>query len=492
MFKYASLDQICKTDQGIFRERGIMKLFEHQEIAKKIACEQNHLGLFWEMGTGKTRTAIEIISDRFKEFKRPHKVLILCPQICVENWADEFEKWVGFTRDNMVMTLGKSAKRLEKFEEEKQTKLIAVTNYESLRTKKFLDALMAWGPEIIVLDESHRVKNPKAAITKAVLKLSDLAEYRYALTGTVMTNSPLDLFSQALFLDKGKQFGRNFFVFRTLFMQDTNEYKRGVPGYFPNWKPRKRMFQTLTDGLSAIGTRVVKDEVLDLPPLIKQRYVVELSSKQRRYYEDMQDHAVTMLEEAESSGAAVGPIAITQTLRMQQIVSGFVVDENKNIIEIDPKKNNRLKACKELAEDVLAQGEKVIIWTCFKYDVQLLKKEFKKYDPSIIDGSTKDKDEQLKRFRDPEGTNVIIANRKAGGIGINLVEAKYSIVYSRNHSLEDELQSEARNFRRGSECHDKIVKIDLCAKDTLDEEILKALTNKDNMVKAIVDIIKRR
>jgi len=473
-----------------------MKLFSHQEEALQIASQTPYLGLFWEMGTGKTRTIVEIISNKFRENKAPLKTLILCPQVCVENWADEFEMWSAFSRKNIVLPLSKSAGRLKTFVNEMHDKHIVITNYEALRTKAFFEQMCIWNPDIVIGDESQRFKNPKAQITKAVLKVSQETKFRYTLSGTMLTNSPLDLFSQCLFLDRGKAFGKNFFVYQATYMVNVNDSRKGLPNYFPMWKPRVNKFSELTDKLSKLGTRVVKSDVLDLPPLIKQAYKINLSPKQRKYYDQMKEDAVIALEEAESSGVSVGPIAITQTLRMQQIVSGFVMDDEKNVIDID-KSNERIKALKDLVKDILEQKEKVIIWTCFKHDVELIKKEFKKYGPAIIDGGTKNKDEELKRFRgresskDLQTTDVLIANRKAAGIGINLVEAKYSIVFSRNHSLEDELQSEARNYRRGSESHDRIVKIDLVARDTIDEEILKALKGKENMAKAIVDIIRR-
>ena len=133
----------------------------------------------------------------------------------------------------------------------------------------------------------------------------------------------------------------------------------------------------------------------------------------------------------------------------------------------------------------------VILWCAFKYDYEQLSKICKEleYEHVFITGgmSLEDKQEAIRTFSGEENCPVVIANRRAGGIGINLVEASHSIVYSRNFSLGDELQSEARNHRGGSEMHDKIIKIDIVARGTIDELVLEALSNKQKLSDRIVD-----
>ena len=140
----------------------------------------------------------------------------------------------------------------------------------------------------------------------------------------------------------------------------------------------------------------------------------------------------------------------------------------------------------------LTENNKVIVWTTFKNDIKIVEKICKqlgiKY--CLLSGelSGRDKERNIKQFDSDDETRIIIANRKAGGIGVNLVQAKYAINYSRNFSLEDELQSEARNYRGGSEKFDSIIKIDMVAKDTIDEEIQQALENKQTISDVILDL----
>jgi non-specific serine/threonine protein kinase len=179
---------------------------------------------------------------------------------------------------------------------------------------------------------------------------------------------------------------------------------------------------------------------------------------------------------------------LTKGLRLQQIVSGFVKTDTGEEILI--KDNPRLKAVEELLAE-LTPNHKVILWCSFIKDYEQLADVCKKLKIKhcFITGgmSARRKQESITKFRKDHGTRVIIANRGAGGIGINLVEASYSIIYSRNFSLAEELQSEARNHRGGSEIHERITKIDLCARGTYDERTLEALENKQNISDAIID-----
>jgi SNF2 family DNA or RNA helicase len=471
----------------------VLERFKHQQEAIDMAKDREYMGLFWQAGTGKTRAAVEILTQRYKDEKKALRTLVLSPHVTLENWKEEFKKWAGTNHNVIALTKsGQRNKDMQKILDGDTLVNVIVVNYEALRSKDFYKKLFKWKPEVVLCDESHRIKNPKAQVTKQVLALSENTNLRLALTGTPMTNSPLDLFSQALFLDKGKHFGKNFFVFRATYMHDINESRKGLPKYFPMFKPRKSMFPKLTLGMKALGTKVDKSEVLDLPDLVRTQVRVELSPKQKKMYEEMKKDAVAQIENAKSSGVSVAPLAIVQALRLQQIVSGFITDDEGKVVEVDPGKTPpKYKAVKELVENYVDNcGEKVILWCCFKHDIKKLSTLFKDYKPAIIDGSTKDKQKEIKDFTGNE-TNLLIANRKAGGIGINLVESRVSIVVSRNHSYEDEIQSEARNYRSGSERHALVLKLDIVAKDTIDEDILKALGEKENMDKAIIGALSK-
>ena len=293
-------------------------------------------------------------------------------------------------------------------------------------------------------------------------------------------------------LDQGETFGRDYYTFKNTYMRDENEPWKGRPNYFPSWVARPEKFQELQNKIYSKAIRVTKDECLDLPPLINKTYPVDLGKKQKKYYDQMQRDFLTWVEESEQQGIAVAQLAVTKALRLQQIVTGFVQTDDGQLIEIDD--NPRLNAVKQLLQD-LHDKHKIILWCSFRHNyVQLGKlcEDLKiKYVKLTGDMNGREKEDSINAFNTDESCRVIIANRRAGGIGVNLVASDLSIVYSRNFSLEEELQSAARNHRGGSQIHERIVKIDLCARDTIDETITQALLNKNEVANRIVDLVRR-
>ena len=218
---------------------------------------------------------------------------------------------------------------------------------------------------------------------------------------------------------------------------------------------------------------------------------VDLSKEQALMYKQMQQEFITFVKDQQDackSKAVVANLALTKALRLQQIVSGFVMTEEGKEIEIED--NPRLKLTEEIVQSLIPE-HKVIIWCSFKNNYAQLGRMLKrlKIGHVFITGemSLAQKQEAMNDFRTDKGVRVVVANRRAGGIGINLVEASYSIIFSRNFSLGEEKQSEARNHRGGSQVHKRITKIDLVARGTIDELVADALNNKQKLSTRIID-----
>jgi SNF2 family DNA or RNA helicase len=294
-------------------------------------------------------------------------------------------------------------------------------------------------------------------------------------------------------LDGGATFGKSFTVFQRKYMEDANAVwkARAQGNYFPKWVARPEKYDEVQGLIYSKAIRVMKEDCLDLPPLIRKTIKVELSKEQKKYYDEMVRDFVTFVQEGSKSGVVVAQLAVTKALRLQQIVTGFVSTEEGDIIEI--KENPRLKAVKELLL-ALHENHKVIVWCSFRHNYKQLRELCRSIDiePVMITGqmTLTQKRESMDAFENDDKTRVVIANRKAGGIGINLVAADYSIVYSRNFSLEEELQSGDRNYRGGSEKHERIVRIDLCAHDTVDETVVEALVNKQSVSDRLINLAK--
>ena len=216
-------------------------LWNHQVHAIRVGEANPDLGLLFEQGTGKTRTMIEILRRRYAAVGRLRKTLILCPIIVCENWKSEF-KMYSKINSNDILVLTKSGKRRVKdftnaVGEDLSKAKIIVTNYESMQMEDLFKLIMLWNPEILVCDESQRVKNHASVRAKAVSQLADLTQHNYILTGTpILDGKGMDAFMQFRILDRGKTFGKNFFGFRNKYFYDENAGMNKA-NHFPNWQP---------------------------------------------------------------------------------------------------------------------------------------------------------------------------------------------------------------------------------------------------------------
>jgi SNF2 family DNA or RNA helicase len=466
-----------------------LKLWEHQKRAIERAKELPHLALFWCPGVGKTLTTIRILADKYNKEKRVMKTLIVAPVIVLDNWKREFALFAPKLSQERIFLLHgtKKEKILQKMLSLQDGNNIVVTNYETLLNETIRKQLMCWGPEIMVVDESQRIKNPQSKRTKYVVALAALTKFRYILSGTPVLNSPQDIFSQYLALDKGETFGKNFFSFRATYFYDANA---GMPAqnYFPDWRERKEMREVLNQKIYTIADRAIKEECLDLPDLVKQKIYVALTPAQRKVYEELKSDFVSYVE----SSAVVADLAITKALRLQQIVTGYVKLEDDR--EMQFPETPRLDALSELLEDITPSG-KVLVWAVFKQNYRAIREVCEKlkipYVQATGEDSAKQKFANVDAFNNDPKIRVFIGHPGALGVGINLKSASHSIYFSRNFSLENQLQSAARNYRGGSiDLHSKITQIDIIAKDTIDEDVVNALDRKENVAEAVLRAVK--
>ena len=452
--------------------------------------------MFMEMGTGKTRTMIEILRRRYGVQKRVMRTLILAPKIVLRNWKHEFSIFSKINPKDIII-LDKSGKRRAKdlydavFDGSSLSKgKIVITNYEAMEMESLVQCLTDWSPEILVCDEAHRLKSHESVRAKIVAKLSDLALHVYLLTGTPILNGATDVFNQYRILDGGETFGNNFFAFRNRYFQDENSQWSGKPGHFHKWVARPETYEHLHKLMYKKAIRAVKSECLDLPPMVRQTIDVELSPEQTKMYKEMAKEFVTYVRDEQAKGTAaavVAQLAITKMLRLQQIVSGFAKDTEGNHHRLPCP---RLQVLAEQLREI-TPTHKVIVWAIFKENYAMITELLTsmKIGFAELHGGVphKDREEMVRKFRKDENIRVMVANQGAGGIGINLTEASYSLYFSRGPSLEQDLQSEARNYRGGSEIHKSVTRIDLIAPDTTDELIALALSKKQDIATQILD-----
>ena len=474
----------------------IPSLWEHQSRAVERAKNERDLALFFDMGTGKTATAIHILRHHLNKNGKMLRVLILAPAAVLKNWENEIGIHSSIPLGYVDALVGTGQKRtraviqktFDQDEGEYSKPGVAIINYEALQRKDILETFKMWRPQILICDESHRLKNFAAKRTKAVAQLADRAEHRYILTGTPIVNSVMDIFGQFRVLDCGDTFGKNQYVFKHAYMYDANASWSHKPTYFPDWRPRTDAFDELNALIEKKSMKIDKHECLDLPPLVEKTIETELASDQWKAYRAMRDDYIAFIEKEHTEpDAVVATQALTKVLRLQQIASGFYKTEDGEIKRF--KSVPRLSALSDLLEDY-TKGDKVIVWAAFKENYAMIGEALEKKGIKHVfltgEQDSKSKQESIDAFQTDDSVRVLVGNRKAGGIGVNLTAASVSIVYSRSFSLEEEEQSKARNYRSGSECHEKIYKIDLVCPGTLDEDVLKALKNKQDVAREVL------
>jgi SNF2 family DNA or RNA helicase len=358
---------------------------------------------------------------------------------------------------------------------------ILIMNIEAFSTEKgqqFAKIFLRVTDAFMAIDESTTIKTPTAKRTKSIVKIGKEARYRRIATGSPVTKSPLDLYSQCDFLGESCLNYNSYYAFQARYAilverkMPTHTFKQ-VVGY--------RHLDELKDKLDRFAFRVTKDECLDLPDKIYLRRDVDLTSEQKKAYEQMKLMALSVLDQ----GLVSTNNALTQLMRLHQIACGYVKLDDGQEIDLP---NNRLS---ELM-DLLAESDgKVIIWANYRKNIQDIKlaiqKEYGMTSVATYYGDT-DADERqeiVEKFSDPKSElRFFVGNPTTGGYGLTLVSSHTVVYYSNSFDLEKRLQSEDRAHRIGQT--EKVTYIDLIATNTVDEHIVKALRNKINIASAVL------
>ena len=331
---------------------------------------------------------------------------------------------------------------------------------------------------MIGIDESTTIKNPTAKRTKNILKIADLAKYRRILTGSPVTKSPLDLYSQCEFLDPYHLGHQSYYSFRARY---ANMIDRNFGGRRVQIVGSYRRLPELTEKLEKFSYRVLKEDCLDLPPKVFTKRIIELTDEQKKVYAQMKREAVAELEGKVMSTMNV----MTQLMRLHQVTCGHFKADDDTITEI---KNNRIDSLLELLEET--EG-KVIIWANYRADIKNIVAALKKaygeastveYHGSVDPTLRQDNIAQFQQKNSP--TRYFVGNAQTGGYGITLTAANTVIYYSNNYDLEKRLQSEDRAHRIGQT--GSVTYVDFVAENTIDDKIVKALRSKINIANEIM------
>jgi len=471
---------------------GYENLFDFQKkIFDEIKSKKNH-ALFLSMGTGKTVLACVLADHKYNLYERTLRTIVFCPLVTFKSWKDHFEKWTTTHARSIAMVKGRTPqKKIDIIE--KPYHQVLIINYEILASKRIVAALMGFKPEMVFCDESHRIKRYSSICTREVIKISKTAKYKYLLSGTPITNECVDVWSQFLFLDGGETFGRKMTEFKARYMINENAQwcSSGRSNAFPKWKMNPRKADDFRAKLQSKSHRLKTSDVVELPELRTEICPIDVTPEQARHLKEVRNDLITYVDN-NADDPLVVQNALTKLLRMNEITSGYLRLESGEVVRLT--QNPRIHACMDLIE--ASHPHKVIVFCVFRQNYADLERELTKRDIEYArltgDTPTDMKLKVAEEFNTPDGgPRVLIANTRAAGLGVNLKGARYKIYYSRNYSLDDYLQSQARNYRAGSiEYHDKVVDYHLVSNGTIDEQILEAVLNKKKFAENLTDFKK--
>lgn len=423
------------------------------------------------MGTGKTITSIAITGALYQQGKI-RKVLVVAPLSIVGVWDEEFVKFADFKYHLAVLT-GTGTKKAETLRHMTGSALqVAVVNYESAwRLEK---EILAWKPDLVIADEGHKIKSHNISASKAMHRIGARAGYRLLLTGTVITNKAIDVFSQYKYLNPAI-FGQSFYSWRNRYFDMT-----GYGGYTPVLK--RSMENDLMRRLHSIAFRATKAECLDLPEMVDIVRYVELEPVALKIYRDLVKDSYAELDKGEVTVTNV----LTRLLRLSQVTGGFISmdDEGTRTTRISTAKQAALE---DIIDNVLQEGKKLVIIARFIPEIEaigkLLEKRGIRY--SCIKGGVKDREAQVSAFQNDPDVQVFIGQIATAGLGITLTAASIMVFYSLDYSMSNFEQAKARIHRVGQK--ETCTYIYLTAKSTVDEKVLKSLRSKADLARTLVD-----
>lgn len=449
------------------------KLRDYQAQALQRAFKSGgKYGLFLAPRTGKTKVALDFSSALFLN-GRTNLAIVVCQLTGHPVWEQQLEQHSAAPY-TLLRLLGSSRERIRTLDTLKlsQTALtVILINYESTwRIEEAIVRLMrrARNP-ILIYDEGHKLKHRTSRQAKTAHRLvAALDPYRLLLTGTAIANTPLDVFSEYQAIDNSV-FGVRWAPFVEKYATFYGMYNQRV--VYKNLSDLRRRARTRATVLTK------KECFANLPPRITVPVKVEIDKKTRKAYQEMADFFITQTDEGEEASAA---IKLTQMMRLSQITSGFVKTDSGEMVQLG---SDKLDTLAETLEELIDEGEKVVVFARFRWEIEAIEKLCKKrrwvhwkYYGVTKASAKRERDKFPPAFQRHKGPAVFIAQTATGALSIDLSAASNAVFFSFDYNLVNWIQ-----------CHDRIeghltsescVYTYLIGRKTIDEEIWAALAAK--------------
>ena len=464
-------------------------LMSHQVVCNNIAKIRPRYALFLDTGTGKTISALSIMSDIID--KECIQWVVVCPKSIIKTaWIADCNDFFPDIR-LLPVKAGTGKKEITEYAKKYVTDGGNIKKIDDLfeyvdgivlnpeQFKKYFKDDKLSNFKGLIIDESTMIKSRDAQISKMISDFTKQCRHVYILSGKPAPNTPLDYFNQIKVVNP-YIFGKSFTKFRDNFF-----YQHDFMGY--DWRMKSNKKELFTKLLDLCSIFVSKTDCLDLPDKTYQLREVELDSKTMSYYKQMEVAQLVCLENKDIPA----PNKLASLMKLRQISSGFIIDTDNKVTErLDKAKINELETVLEELGD-----EKAIIWINFKEEVKAIEElmQSKKYSYVTAYQGTADVDASIEAFKN-NTAQFIIAHPKTLKYGVTFTgksmvkNCTYAIYYSLSYSFEDYYQSHDRIYRKGQT--EPCTFIFLLSKNTIDYALYNCLQQKGNSAKLIEDLVK--
>lgn len=441
------------------------KPHNYQQFATDFILNQNICCLMLDMGLGKTVITLTALWQLALDSFDVSRVLVIAPKrVAEDTWPKELAKWEHLTDLTSSLVLGSAAERKAALQRKAFLYIINRENVAWLVKNHY------WDFDMVVIDELSSFKSNKAERFKAMKKVRPMVTRIVGLTGTPAPNTLLDLWPQMYLMDMGQRLGRFIGGFRDRFFLPDKRNREIIYSY----KPREGAEDAIYALISDICISMKAADYLDMPERIDNRIEVSMSPKERKLYDDFQKDMVLSIGDEELDAAN----AASLSNKLLQMANGAVYGEDKKVIPIHDRK---LDALEDLVE--AANGKPLLVAYWYKHDLQRIKARFK--NARCID-TEKDIDDW-----DAGQIPLALIHPASAGHGLNLQDGGCTIVwFGLTWSLELYQQLNARLWRQGQK-HTVVIH-HIITKGTHDEDVMRALENKDTRQSALIEAVRAR
>ena len=444
-----------------------MNFKPHNYQSYAIEYIKNHpvSAVLLDMGLGKTVISLTAIADLLFDSFLAHRILVIAPlRVARDTWPAELKKWSHLKHLSFAVAVGPPADRKAALMSNADITIINRENVQWLID----DSGMPFHFDTVVIDELSSFKNPQSKRFKSLLKVRPKIKRIIGLTGTPSSNGLMDLWAEFRLLDMGHRLGRFITQYRNNYFIPDKRNGQIIYSYKPLPYAEEAIYKQISD----ITISMKSTDCLQMPELVSSQYEVQLSEDERERYEQLKAEFVLNISNEEITAAN----AASLTGKLVQLANGAIYTDSGDIMEFH---NSKLDALEDLIE--AANEKPVLVAYWFKHDLQRIKKRFTV--------------RELKSGKDIEDWNsgkipVAVIHPASAGHGLNLQSGGSTLIwFGLTWSLELYQQTNARLYRQGQRS-DTVIIQHIIAKNTIDEQIIKALKKKDNTQSALINAVK--